>query len=553
MRAAIYVRVSTEEQASSASAQEDGARLWCAREGHVVSIVYRDEGVSGGEWARRAGVLQLRADASTAPRPWDLLIVRDLDRLGRDAIRLPELLSHLADQDVRVIEWSTGQTVALDGMALIVAQLRAGLAQIEREQIAHRTRTALAQKATRGLVTGGVVYGYRNVRSADGVRYEIHPDEAEVVRELYRRAAEGASARTLAALLNRRGVLSPRAEGGGTGSWCSGTVRAILRSARYRGEATWGEIGSRYKGGTRILVQRDDVIRYAVPAIVTDAQWRAAQVHSDAELAARQRPPHRGPAPKYLLIGHAVCSACGGPIASARTSSGVGRTRRILTAYTCGRARDRGTCEARWYRPTDRLDAVVLEWLASDVLGADRLSAAIERARERHRQESAGAPDPRIADLAAEESECGRVVSRLTTALEMGAGDLSDVVDRLRARTLRRAALRAELAVLTTPAPVVSLDVERKLLSIAGSLREVLATGYQERPDLVRGVLGSVLADRLRVEATPDGLRMEGEAYPGRLLWSEAARTRGMVVTPTGPDHTPGLLDALRIPLRRAV
>ena len=31
-RAAIYTRVSTDEQSASAAAQEDGARAWCARE-----------------------------------------------------------------------------------------------------------------------------------------------------------------------------------------------------------------------------------------------------------------------------------------------------------------------------------------------------------------------------------------------------------------------------------------------------------------------------------------------------------------------------------------
>jgi DNA invertase Pin-like site-specific DNA recombinase len=278
MLAALYIRVSTDEQASSAAAQEEGARGWCAREGHRVVAVYRDEGVSGGEWVRRAGVLQLRADVAATPRPWDVLVVRDLDRLGRDAIRLPALLSHLADHDARVVEWSTGQTVALDGMALIVAQLRAGLAQIEREQIAHRTRTALAQRAAKGLVTGGVVYGYTNRRSAEGVVYEVHEGEAEVVREIFKRTAAGESARRIAVALNTLSVPSPRAEGGGTGAWCPGTVRAIVRNARYRGDATWGELGSRYRGGTRTVVRRDDAIHYAVPVIIEDELWHRAQL-----------------------------------------------------------------------------------------------------------------------------------------------------------------------------------------------------------------------------------------------------------------------------------
>lgn len=534
MRAAIYTRVSTEEQASSATAQEEGARAWCAREGHVVVAVYRDEGVSGGEWVRRAGVLQLRADVSASPRPWDVLVVRDLDRLGRDAIRLPELLSHLADHEARVVEWSTGQTVALDGMALIVAQLRAGLAQIEREQIAHRTRTALAQRAAKGFVTGGVVYGYTNRRSAEGVSYEVHEGEAEIVRTIFTRTAAGESARRIALALNTSRVPSPRAEGGGSGSWCPGTVRAIVRNPRYRGDATWGELGSRYRGGTRTVIRRDDAIHYAVPALVDDELWHRAQLTGGTEARIAAGLGRRGGIPpKYLLVGHAVCDACGGPIASARTSSGKGAGRRILSAYTCGHARERGTCEARWYRPTERVDAVVLAWLSDEALSSTVIREAVEIARARHRAEQGG-PDPRVLELEAEEADGARAVARLTMAVEHGAGDVADVIARLRERSERLAAVRQELRQLATPTPVVSLDVERAILDAAARTREVLQEGYAARPDLVRSVLGAVLVGRVRVGVSEGRLWLNGSAAPSRLLLREPGGTRGVLATPTG-------------------
>ena len=128
MRAAIYARVSVDDRAVSLDAQEAGAREWCARQGHVVVAVHRDDGVSGAEWDRRPGVQRVRAEALTRPRPWDVLVVRDLDRLGRDGVRLPLLLVDLRDAGVSVVEWTTGQAVAVDGMALVLAQLRATMA-----------------------------------------------------------------------------------------------------------------------------------------------------------------------------------------------------------------------------------------------------------------------------------------------------------------------------------------------------------------------------------------------------------------------------------------
>ena len=143
MRAALYIRVSTDEQASSAEAQESGARAWAEARGHSVVAVYRDIGHSGAEWVRRRGVLDLQVDVAREPRPWDILVVRDLDRLGRDQARLPLLLSTLADHDAQVVEWSTDRVVELDVMGRMIAGLRAGMAEMERELIAHRTRTAL--------------------------------------------------------------------------------------------------------------------------------------------------------------------------------------------------------------------------------------------------------------------------------------------------------------------------------------------------------------------------------------------------------------------------
>lgn len=552
MRAAIYTRVSTDEQAASAAAQEEGARAWCAREGHVVVAVYADEGVSGAEWVNRPGVATLRTDAARDPRPWDMLVIRDLDRLGRDGIRLPELLAHLDDHGARVIEWSTGRPVELDGMMMVVAQIRSVIAQEERRQIAHRTRTALAQKAAKGLVTGGAVYGYDNRRVDTGVVYVVNNAEAAIVRELYARVTRGESLRGIARALNAAQVPSPRARGGGTGSWCPETIRSIVRSERYKGLATWGEIGARYKGGTRVTIVRDDVIRYAVPAIVDEETWQRAQVWTERARAAAGLARKGGIPTKYLLVGHATCAACGGPIASARTSTGKGASRRIVPAYTCGRARERGTCAARWHRPTGRVDGVVIDWLASEVLSPETIRAACAAARELHRA-AADAPDPRVAALRAEEADLARAVSRLTSALEHGADDVAEVVTRLRERRGRLDAVRADLSARAVPAAVVSLDAERRIVDAAGHVREALVASAAERPELVRDVLGAVLVGRMRVGLGDDGrLMLEGVSAPSRLLWREPGGTRGLAATPTGAGQSPGSGE-ITVALRRAV
>ena len=545
MRAAVYTRVSTDEQGASLDAQEAGARAWCEKHGATVVAVYRDEGISGAEWVHRPGLRSMLDEVTATPRPWDVLVVRDLDRLGRDALRLGLAVETLHDHGARCVAWSTGEEVHADPMARAVLVLRGVLAEQERAQIAHRVRVSLKQKAEKGLVTGGVVYGWRNERSPDGVRYVIDEGEAAVVRELYERHAAGDSARALAQRLNARGIPSPRSESGGTGSWCSQTVLAILRSERYRGAATWGRLGARYKGGSRVVEVREDVVRYEVPAIVEAELWHRAQARSETVRATTGRPSAKR-APRYLLVGHAVCDHCGGPLAGWRSTSGSGDRRRPHLVYRCLWHSDRGNavCSAAYARPQAPIDRAILGQLGA-MLAPELVREAVETARERLRARE-GNEARELAEAA--EREAAQRVGRLTAALEHGAGDVASVVERLRAASTDLDRARAVLAAMAAPAPVLDADVERALIARAADVRGAIATAYDlaaegdaEAMTRCRGLLGSVLAAPLRARFEGGELRVAGHAAPGSLLGlSEGAGgTWGMAATPIGFGHTP--------------
>jgi DNA invertase Pin-like site-specific DNA recombinase len=541
-RAALYLRVSTDEQKSSLDAQESGARIWCETHGHTVTHVYRDEAVSGAEWVLREGVLTLQGDACREPPPFTLVVVRDLDRLGRDAVRLPLLLHTLSEHGVTVVEWSTGRVVEIDGAGALVVNVLAAASAYERQLIAHRVRVALKQKAVKGLVTGGIVFGYVNVRGPEGVRYEIHEGEAAIVRELFERHAAGESARRLAQLLNARGTPSPRSEGGGTGSWCSRTVLAILRSRRYRGEATWGQVGSRYRGGSRERVLRADAVHYNVPVIVDSETWDRAQERTDKARGARQRPVLRGPEPRYLLVGHAVCDHCGGPLAGWRSTSGSGERRRVVPSYRCLWHADRGdaVCAARYCRPVDTIDRALLGQIAA-ALDPARVRAQVRCALELLRA-SAEKPDDRRAELEAAERAALQRVERLMVALEHGAGDVVAVVERLRASNADLTRTRAELAAMAISAPAAGLDVEERLVALARDVSGAIVYAYDramagelEAMRRVRRLLAAVLSSPLRVrQAEPRGpVTVTGKATPGALLVAEE-NTGGIGATPMG-------------------
>jgi site-specific DNA recombinase len=513
MKAALYLRVSTEDRAVSLDAQEEGARAWCAREGHSVVAVYRDDGVSGAEWTNRPGVAALLPDARRTPRPWDVLVVRDLDRLGRDSLRTPLLVSDLNDAGVSVVEWSTGRTVELDGAQLLVVQIRAYSAAEERKALSERVRVALRQRAERGDVAGAKVYGYRHVREGTRVRYALDEAEAAVVREIYERAAAGESGRAIARALTARGVPPPRATV--AGAWCSSTVHAICRSARYRGEASWGRQSSAYKGGSRVAVERTGVVGQ-VPAVVDAVLWQRAQARSAA--VALTRPSTE---PRYLLVGRVVCDHCGGPIAAWRTARRS--TGERPTAYRCLRHASAGAvaCSASYCRPAAPYDRGVLAAIGG-ALEPARVREAVAYARS---LQEAPARDTRREELAATIARAEARAARLGAALEHGDDDVAALVARRRAARTEADTARAELAALGAAAPVLDLAVERELVALAADVRAALAEGYDRATagDAVamralRGIVAAALPVPLRARVEGRELVMVGELRPGGCI-----------------------------------
>ena len=91
-RAAIYLRVSTDEQTTEN--QERALREVAARSGHEIVAVYRDEGISGAKGRdKRPGFDAMHKDASR--RKFDIVMAWSVDRLGRSLQDLIGFLSEL--------------------------------------------------------------------------------------------------------------------------------------------------------------------------------------------------------------------------------------------------------------------------------------------------------------------------------------------------------------------------------------------------------------------------------------------------------------------------
>lgn len=153
-----YARVSTFEQNADLQTR--------ALHGAGCLKVYTDHGVSGTQ-ARRPQLDMLLENA----RAGDELVVWKLDRLGRNTRHLLELVDSLESRGIHFRSLTEG--IATTGpMGKAMLTIMSAFAQLERDQLAERTRAGLAAAAERGRRGGrpGVTPESEKVRQAGQYR-----------------------------------------------------------------------------------------------------------------------------------------------------------------------------------------------------------------------------------------------------------------------------------------------------------------------------------------------------------------------------------------------
>ncbi|MGH9371399.1 MAG: recombinase family protein, partial [Vicinamibacterales bacterium] len=122
MIAAIYARKSTDqsdrdEADKSVARQVDHARAFALERGWTVDErhLYIDDGVSGADFETRPGLIRLLNSVKGGRPPFDVLIMANQSRLGRDTIRTGYALLQIVEAGVHVWFYLEGQQAKLDG------------------------------------------------------------------------------------------------------------------------------------------------------------------------------------------------------------------------------------------------------------------------------------------------------------------------------------------------------------------------------------------------------------------------------------------------------
>ncbi len=158
-KAAIYVRVSTEEQAKegfSLAGQEQALKDHAKMLGYTVYKIYKDEGKSAKDMHRPA-MQQMLKDAEK--RYFSAIIVYKLDRFSRSLKDLILTIEKLKEIDVDFVSVQDRiETASASGKLMF--HIISSFAEFERDIISERTRFGMAEKAKEGGVVSKAPLGY---------------------------------------------------------------------------------------------------------------------------------------------------------------------------------------------------------------------------------------------------------------------------------------------------------------------------------------------------------------------------------------------------------
>ena len=232
IRAALYTRVSTEDQAKdgfSLDAQKKFLLEHCVSRGLTPVGVYVDEGYSGRSVDRPA-----YQEMMAAMDQWDVLLVLKMDRIHRNSMNFTLMMNHLREngKDFTSTRDKFDTSTAIGRFVMDIIQR---IAQLESEQIGERVKIGMEQKARTGTghLGSGHPYGYYY----DNGKLEVDLDEALTVRAIYRMHSKGSSLNDIAKTLNDANI--PAKKGG---QWNKQSVHKILHNLLYTGYMKWDTV-----------------------------------------------------------------------------------------------------------------------------------------------------------------------------------------------------------------------------------------------------------------------------------------------------------------------
>lgn len=379
----IYARYSSDNQREeSIEGQLRECKEYADKNNMTIVGTYIDRALSA-KTDDRPQFQKMIKDSNT--HKFEIVLVWKLDRFSRNRYDSAFYKRKLSQNRVKVVSATEPISNAPEGIML--ESLLEGMAEYYSAELAEKVTRGHKENALKGMFNGGVVpFGYV---IDEQMHYQIDPDKAPIVKEVFQRYADGEQIKDLCESLNARGIYTSYGR-----PFTKSSFQNLLKNRRYLGEY-------RYK---------DIVTPGAIPALVDPDVFEKVQKRSSQN----KRAPARTKADEvFMLTTKAFCGECGAMVVG---DSGQSHTGMRHYYYKCGRHKREGKskCHLQAIRK-EVLERFVIRLTARYVLRDDVIDKIADTVVSYTAEENKTLPVMR-----AQLKEVNKKINNLIAAIEQG-------------------------------------------------------------------------------------------------------------------------------------
>lgn len=366
--AALYVRLSRDDNFDGDSysiANQKKLLIDIAKDkGYTCLLIFCDDGISGVTMNRPGFQLMLQAVEMNIV---SAVFVKDLSRIGRNYIEVGKLTEEVfPEHDIRLV--AVSDNLDTDEGESEFTPIKNLFNEWYSRDISKKRRISNKIKGTSGEPLGPPPYGYMK-DPANPKRWIIDDEAADVVRRIFRLAADGYGPAQIAAMLSKEHILIPvfyqQAKGINRpvkiredkepGQWNTSSVRSILAKQEYCGDVlNFKTYSKSYKNKKRLENAPENMMIFKdvhEPVIERELWERVQQKRSNSII--RQNTKNGTP---NIFAGLLFCADCGGAL-----NFHFNQKNRDIKYYNCGNNNScQKTCTTTHYIRLDFLEQVVL-------------------------------------------------------------------------------------------------------------------------------------------------------------------------------------------------
>ena len=232
LRVAAYCRVSTDsdEQSTSYDAQIEHYTEYISKNPDwVLAGIFADDGITGTNTKKRDEFNRMIDECHAGNI--DMIITKSISRFARNTLDCLKYIRELKDKNIPVF-FEKESINTMDSKGEVLLTIMASLAQQESQSLSQNVKMGIQYRYQQGKVqvNHNRFLGY--TKDSDG-NLVIEPEQAEIVKRIYREYLEGKSMDKIAAGLEADGILT----GAGKERWHPSTIKKILTNEKYIGDA----------------------------------------------------------------------------------------------------------------------------------------------------------------------------------------------------------------------------------------------------------------------------------------------------------------------------